>query len=346
MAISESVGWMIGVLLSVFASWVGAASKLVIRKSWKLIEGVEETHLSYPGLFARSRFLHSLGLLGMTVLNPACGIGAMKFANPSLLAPFSGLTLVWVVLFSKATTGEEPTSVQIIAATTIVLGEIIVTIFGDHSNEDELSLDRFNDIYRSPKMVGYFIGFGVFYIAVTLGCKSPIPAVEKFCWGVSGGSIAGLLLFIKDSLSLFKSESPWHWQIWLFLSGAMFVGLYGIRCLSFCMKRYDTTYSATMFVVSYIFSADIMSLIRYDIYKNMESTAQKVLFPVGMIILLGGVAILMTEKIPGFCSRTVGACSRDDAKPLLDGEVGLGRTEGTRDERRSLSDDEGVNSKL
>ena len=113
------------------------------------------------------------------------------------------------------------------------------------------------------------------------------------------------------------------------------------------MKRYDTTYSATMFVVSYIFSADIMSLIRYDIYKNMESTAQKVLFPVGMITLLGGVAILMTEKIPGFCSRTVGACSRDDAKPLLDGEVGLGRTEGgTRDERRSLSDDEGVNSKL
>lgn len=70
-------------------------------------------------------------------------------------------------------------------------------------------------------MVGYFIGFGVFYIAVTLGCKSPIPAVEKFCWGVSGGSIAGLLLFIKDSLSLFKSESSWHWQIWLFLSGAM-----------------------------------------------------------------------------------------------------------------------------
>lgn len=33
---------MIGVLLSVFASWVGAASKLVIRKSWKIIEGVKE----------------------------------------------------------------------------------------------------------------------------------------------------------------------------------------------------------------------------------------------------------------------------------------------------------------
>ncbi|GMH90386.1 hypothetical protein TL16_g11751 [Triparma laevis f. inornata] len=335
MAISQSVGWMIGVLLSVFASWVGAASKLVIRKSWKIIEGVKEEDDNYLTLFARSRFLHSLGLFGMTVLNPACGIGAMKFANPSLLAPFSGLTLVWVVLFSKSTTGEEPTLVQIIAASTIVLGEIIVTLFGDHSNEDELSLDRFNDIYRSSKMIAYFTGFGVFYTLVTLGCKSNHPMIEKLSWGLSGGSIAGLLMFIKDSLSLFKTESPWHWQIWLFLSGAMFVGLYGIRCLSYCMKRYDTTYSATMFVVSYIFSADIMSLIRYDIYKNMDTVSQKVMFPVGMIILLGGVIVLMTEKIPGFCWRTVGACRREDAKPLLDGDnsaiVGVG------DENRSLS---------
>ena len=110
MSISRQIGWIIGVCLSIFASWIGAASKLAIRASWKDIEG--------PGPHSdlavwRSRVKHGLGMFGMAFLNPACGVGAMAFANPSLLAPFSGLTLVWVVLFSKRTTGEEPTQTQV-----------------------------------------------------------------------------------------------------------------------------------------------------------------------------------------------------------------------------------------
>ena len=56
----------------------------------------------------------------------------MAFASPSLLAPFSGLTLVWVILFSKPMTGDLPNRTQVLAATMIIIGEIIVTLAGDH----------------------------------------------------------------------------------------------------------------------------------------------------------------------------------------------------------------------
>ena len=45
-------------------------------------------------------FLRGCGMFGMSVLNPICCVLAMNYASPSILAPFSGLTLVWVILFS------------------------------------------------------------------------------------------------------------------------------------------------------------------------------------------------------------------------------------------------------
>ena len=52
--------------------------------------------------------LYISGMVGMSLLNPLCCVLAMRFANPSILAPFSGLTLVWVVLFSGRAVGEPP----------------------------------------------------------------------------------------------------------------------------------------------------------------------------------------------------------------------------------------------
>jgi drug/metabolite transporter (DMT)-like permease len=88
---------------------------------------------------------HSLrcaGMFGMCVLNPACGVLAMRYASPSILAPFSGLTLVWVVLFSMPIVGERPTLIQVTAATLIVLGEVIVVIVGDHTNEEGVTIQN------------------------------------------------------------------------------------------------------------------------------------------------------------------------------------------------------------
>lgn len=78
--------------------------------------------------------LYLLGMIGMSFLNPLFCVLAMKYANPSILAPFSGLTLVWIILFSHTVLDEYPGRRQKIACALIVAGEVLVAFFGDHMN--------------------------------------------------------------------------------------------------------------------------------------------------------------------------------------------------------------------
>jgi drug/metabolite transporter (DMT)-like permease len=80
-------------------------------------------------------------MIGMTFLNPLCCVVAMNYASPSILAPFSGLTLVWIVLFAEMMIGERPRRTQVGAAGLIVLGEVVISVFGDHSNDENSTLD-------------------------------------------------------------------------------------------------------------------------------------------------------------------------------------------------------------
>lgn len=91
-------------------------------------------------------FLRCSGMFGMSVLNPICCVLAMNYASPSILAPFSGLTLVWVILFSYPVVGEQPSTTQIVAACFIIIGEVIVAIFGDHTNDDAVTVE---DVVRA-----------------------------------------------------------------------------------------------------------------------------------------------------------------------------------------------------
>lgn len=82
------------------------------------------------------------GMFGMTFVNPAFCVLAMNYASPSILAPFSGLTLVWIVLFSEHFISEKPEPKQVVAACLIILGQVIVGIFGDHTNDDGITLEQ------------------------------------------------------------------------------------------------------------------------------------------------------------------------------------------------------------
>lgn len=89
-----------------------------------------------------SWILYASGMLGMTILNPLCCVLAMKYANPSILAPFSGLTLVWVVILSGCYVGERPERRQKVACGLIILGQVIVAAFGDHTNKSGVTLEE------------------------------------------------------------------------------------------------------------------------------------------------------------------------------------------------------------
>jgi hypothetical protein len=97
-----------------------------------------------------ARCLRGSGMIGMTLLNPLACVLAMNYASPSILAPFSGLTLVWIVLLSNPVIGEQPTAPQIMAACLIIFGEVIVAVFGDHTNDEGVTVEDVVRIYRIP----------------------------------------------------------------------------------------------------------------------------------------------------------------------------------------------------
>mmetsp|Transcript_9036 Transcript_9036/g.18257 ORF Transcript_9036/g.18257 Transcript_9036/m.18257 type:complete len:380 (-) Transcript_9036:29-1168(-) len=296
--------WIFGIILSVMGSFIGAFSKLLIRKSWKLLPPKTESPLSAENkeaneiLVKKSKLYHLIGMVGMGIINPACGVVAMAFASPALLAPFSGLTLVWVIIFSKQMTGDLPNCTQVLAATMIVIGEVVVTLAGDHGQEEPLSIDKFNDIYRDSDMIMYMLSFTLCFAVVMYIAKwkEEWKFAHKIAWGIGGGSISGLLMFIKDALDLISTSNRFHWQIPVFIFLAIFVGVAGLIFLSHCMKRFDATYSASMFVVSYIVSATVMSTIRYNMFDRINGPMQLAFYPIGMTILFIGVYFLMVDK--------------------------------------------------
>ena len=137
------------------------------------------------------------------------------------------------------------------------------------------------------------------------------PTFQRFAWGVAGGSITGFQNFLKDSLTVLKaskssnesgSSQEFPYLLFIFMFGmAIFVALSGLIILTLCMKRYDVTYSASMFVGSFCISASIMSAIHYDTFLHLNDMVNYIGYPSGLVILLYGVYMLLmsTSAVTG-----------------------------------------------
>ena len=138
--------WQIGVFFGFITSCIAAISKLAIRKSWLMVQQENKRTAVSPRTLVASKSMRWAGILGMSALNPIFDLLAMSYANPSLLAPFSGLALAWIVLLSEQLLGEPPHRIQVIASALIGLGLALTMAYGDHSNHDDVTLE---DVVRS-----------------------------------------------------------------------------------------------------------------------------------------------------------------------------------------------------
>jgi len=134
-------------------------------------------------------------------------------------------------------------------------------------------------------------------------CYSHSPLLRRFAWGASGGSISGFQNFLKDALTLVKAANNPDMDdklpvglLTVLILLAIVCAFGGLLLLTACMKRYNATYSASMYVGSFVISASIMSAIHYETLSNLEDLKNQILYPTGLAILMGGVSLLATEK--------------------------------------------------
>jgi hypothetical protein len=83
------------------------------------------------------------------------------------------------------------------------------------------------------------------------------------------------------------------------------VYLSGLLLLTACMKRYDVTYTSSMFVGSFVMSASIMSCIHYDTFQHLHGqTINFIMYPMGLVVLLSGVYVLIWETTTTISTST------------------------------------------
>jgi len=253
--------------------------------------------------------LYISGMVGMSFLNPLCCVLAMRYANPSILAPFSGLTLVWVVLFSGRAVGEHPGTSQKLACSLIVLGEVLVAWFGDHTNQSDASVEDVIGSYREPDFHVFILLMGLLFAQFFIFIKvyPHRTTLRKCSWGCVGGCITGFQNFLKDSLTIAnatkRSGGTLPGLFWLFVLMAMATAFVGLLCLAACMKRYDATYSSSMFVVSFVISASIMSWVHYDTLDHLNGAINLLMYPVGLATLFSGAFILVRPDLVYFLEK-------------------------------------------
>jgi len=260
-----------------------------------------------------SWLLYLFGMIGMSFLNPVCGVLAMKYASPSILAPFSGLTLVWVVLFSGIVVNEHPGKSQKIACTLIVLGEVLVAMFGDHTNGEDINVADVIASYHQPSFHIFIIFMTLYLIqlSIFIWIFPKNSLLKKVAWGSIGGTITGFQNFLKDALTIYQlannssknnnsisnygigSDDSLPTTFFLFVLLAMATSFIGLLCLASCMKRYDATYSAAMFVTSFVLSASIMSCVHYHTFEHLDGAINYFMYPIGLLTLFMGAFILV-----------------------------------------------------
>ena len=86
-------------------------------------------------------------------------------------------------------------------------------------------------------------------------------------------------------------QYPWFFLLLIVM--AVTSAFSGLLILTACMKRYDATYSAAMFVGSFVVSASIMSVVHYDTFAGLTDMLNYILYPAGLLILMVGVIVLV-----------------------------------------------------
>lgn len=319
-ATAASASWLVGVILCSISSFGTGISKLAIRKSWLLEEEANDNEnlpsTASSNIAPQSRSaarLRYAAFLFISVANPILDIGALAFASPSILAPFSGVSLAWVVLLSDRLVGERPAKTQIAGALLIMVGEVVVALFGDHSSHGgpQTSLAELRDSYFDPPFLRFlFASLVLECLLIYTMYHSTNQYWTRIAWGVSGGFITGFWNFIKDAITIVQlgGSMPWGFLGLLLVTAFATAGA-GMMIMSECMKRYDATYTSGTYAGSLTLAASVVSAMHYRTFSNLEGV-HRVLYPVGLGILMMGVGLLMSDH-----GRTNGEAKAEETLP-------------------------------
>ncbi|ETV79918.1 hypothetical protein H257_07121 [Aphanomyces astaci] len=310
----DLLGWPFGLLLSFIASIVGVLGKIMIKLSFRPSVALESSEATcwWGG-----------GMALIVVVNPALCISAYKFAPQSLLAPMGGLCVVWNTVLSPYILNETLRTRDMIGATIIFLGCVVVGGVGSHQTHD-IPINELASHFTSAPFLVYITTY-IVVLMILLRCASPAffqawgyhhrrrddeisddPNVifKSTCCRVSlasmAGSISGQLYCMCALLRLTHNDprevftTPLVYVVGLAALGFAMSGLY---LMNMALHLYDALFVIYIYEATLLMGGAISGICFFGDMKDLSGWHWGV-YSAGIAFILVGIVVLSTGDRP------------------------------------------------
>ncbi|CAE8641734.1 unnamed protein product [Polarella glacialis] len=283
--------WVLGVSLVMVGTIVGTAGKQLIRYS---------EQCKQEGKLRKGKILLGLGLFLNIVFNTVCDLSGYAFAPASVIAPLTGMDIVWNTLLAPFTLKEELTPRRLLSAAIIFLTATASVFFRQSQEGFHWTTERVHEVMTHKRFMLYFICFIAWYLLnVCLLMKYPAgSAVKGFSLGATAGTLAGNMWCTKIVAELarqcFAGDcSAWADGIsWLVLAGAVFFAVANITYITKGMQQYEALFMVTVFMGSNIATNSLSAIV---VLAEMDSAPHWKLggYTVCILAMIVGMLILV-----------------------------------------------------
>jgi drug/metabolite transporter (DMT)-like permease len=304
--------WLVGVGLALFAALIGTVGKQFIRLSEVQMQpdksmGVQ-IHPPFVGrrpdssVSRKARSFYVVGMLLNCALTPLCDILSYTFAPASVIAPFTGMSIVWNTLLAPCWLKEELTRPRLISCIVVFLiATVTVVCFSDNDNKPlEWTPDHVREMLFRQRSVAYFLCFFC-WLVVNIGHFMRYPlgsSTRGISIGATAGTLAGNMWCTKIATEFGTQCANDHCEVWedpiawFIIAGAVAFALSGLFYMQLGCKQYEALFMVTIFTGSNIVGNSISASLVLG--EMDDSPWWKILgHSVCVLLMVGGMAILV-----------------------------------------------------
>ena len=232
---------------------------------------------------------------------------AFGFAAQSLLASLESIQFVSNVVFAKYVHNEKITFRMVVATLSIVIGNVLVVIFSDHSaklytSRDILYLYKHNTAYQAYLAIAgtlWFINHFVYRYYFNSRRKArrllwQHSFIEPFTFTVSSAIIGTQAVLLSKCMSMLIQVSAYgdnefnRPTIFVVLVSWLILVSYWIRRLDLGLSLYPPLFIIPVMQVFFVFFAILCGGIYFEEFEGFNSS-QYIGFVFGVVMILGGV---------------------------------------------------------
>ncbi|CAE7242050.1 Mtpn [Symbiodinium natans] len=284
--------WLLGVCLAVAGTLVGTIGKQMIRRAEMYKQDKQDRE---------SAILFYVGLMLQVALNPLCDMAGYALAPATVIAPVTGMDIVWNTVIAPCSLGEKLTSRRLLS-TCIIFFAATASVLFRPIKQVEWTTEYVETVLLQNRTLLYGLCFLAWYLwNVTIQTRyergSPI---RGFSLGATAGSLAGNMWCTKITATLAGqcvngNCDAWDdWVSWACLSGAIFFSTSNLYYISRGMQQHEALFMVTVYMGSNIATNSLSAIVVLSEMDNapwwkFAGYIACILFMmVGMVLLTSG----------------------------------------------------------